>query len=59
MSPANLPLEIATIQMGTNTPLKYEDTTAKPNKVYWYFVTAFVDGRQSGPSNIIQASIKP
>ena len=59
MSPANLPLEIATIQMGTNTPLTYTDTTAKPNSVYWYFVTAFVDGRQSGPSNIIQASIKP
>jgi hypothetical protein len=53
ISQTNLPVRIATVGAAT---LTYSDTTTKNNQQYWYFVTVTVNGKTSGPSNIILAS---
>ena len=56
ISSTNLPLQIGeTTVTATNPARAFSDTTARNNTLYWYFVTVTVNGKRSGPSNIISA----
>jgi hypothetical protein len=51
----NLPIKIFSTATQPDPPRTFSDTNTQPNVTYTYFVTATVDGKQSGPSNFITA----
>ena len=62
-TPCSISTTVQPVQIGTWRPgdplcdasFNFCDTTAKNNVVYLYFVTATVEGKQSGASNIVAA----
>ena len=51
----NLPIKIFSTATQPNPPRTFSDPNTQPGVTYTYFVTATVDGKQSGPSNVITA----